>query len=483
MIDTTPDRFEAAPLPSGVLPEPLCSFVRDGARAIGCDAAMIALPAFAALGSAIGTSRRVRLKRTWAEYPIFWTAVVSPSGTQKSPASKLAVQFLQAIQDRAFDRHAQAVDKHREEQVKYERELADWKRSKAKRLEDPPEKPPEPVAERHIVSDCTVEALAAVLQDQPRGVCLIRDELSAWLGSFDAYKSARGADAGQWLELWQAGTITVDRKTGPHRVIHVPRAAVSVCGSIQPEIFRDALGRQHFADGLAARLIVSMPQRRAKHWTEAELHPDLEDATEALYGRLLALQFNRDDQGRPVPVDVPLTHKGKVVWLKWYEQQAQRQSVLSGDLAAIASKIEAYCARFALLFHLIRMVERDDTLEDPNAIDAESMAAGMAMALWAQSEWQRVYGALHEPDEDRATRELVELIRARGGSITVREHSRSSRYVTASIARDELRALADAGFGALKPVTPTGREGGRPSEVFTLAAQYLNGAPAETIVA
>ena len=88
--------------------------------------------------------------------------------------------------------------------------------------------------------------MAEVLEDNPRGVLMARDELAAWLGGFARYKGKQGgSDLPHWLETFRAGTIIVDRKTGFPRTILVPQAAVCVMGGIQPAILRRALGTEH----------------------------------------------------------------------------------------------------------------------------------------------------------------------------------------------------------------------------------------------
>ena len=92
----------------------------------------------------------------------------------------------------------------------------------------------------YVCQDCTVEALAVLLEQHPRGLLLARDELSGWVNSFDAYKSCRGADVAHWLSMHRAEPIRVDRKTG-RRVIYVPRAAISIAGTVQPAVLKTAL--------------------------------------------------------------------------------------------------------------------------------------------------------------------------------------------------------------------------------------------------
>ena len=56
------------------------------------------------------------------------------------------------------------------------------KEAVAERKNDPPPSEP-PSAQRFIVGDATVEALIPLLQDNPRGLLLARDELNGWFGS------------------------------------------------------------------------------------------------------------------------------------------------------------------------------------------------------------------------------------------------------------------------------------------------------------
>lgn len=203
------------PFPTRLLPEPMREFVEATAAAMRCDASYAALPLLAAAASAIGTTRQLRLKRTWPALAILWTATVGESGTLKTPPFKAAVRALRKRQGRAMKEHSEAERKYLDDVAYYEKALAVWKRSKDP-LELPPVKPEPPVAVRYVVSDCTVESLAPILLDNPRGVLMARDELAGWFGSFDKYSgggTAGSADAAHWLSMHNGEAIIVDRKT------------------------------------------------------------------------------------------------------------------------------------------------------------------------------------------------------------------------------------------------------------------------------
>jgi hypothetical protein len=259
------------PFCTDALPEPIQSYVRGGAKAMTCADSYVALPMLSALAAAIGNTRRIGLKKGWSEPAVVWTGIVGDSGTMKSPAIALALKPLRKIQDAAFDVYEEKMAKYQDDLAAYE--IQKMQRKKGMVLE----KPAEPVAQRYSCSDITVEALAALLKQNPRGLLLCRDELAGWIKGFNSYKKG-GGDEAQWLEMHGARTLLVDRKCGIPKTIHVPHAAVSVCGGIQPGILQQALGRENFENGLAARILMAMPPRIPKQWNEYDI--DLDGASQ-----------------------------------------------------------------------------------------------------------------------------------------------------------------------------------------------------------
>ncbi len=64
---------------------------REAASSLGCDNSFVVLPLLAGLASAVGNTRRVRLKTDWPEPAIIWAVIVGESGSLKSPALKQAL--------------------------------------------------------------------------------------------------------------------------------------------------------------------------------------------------------------------------------------------------------------------------------------------------------------------------------------------------------------------------------------------------------
>jgi len=94
------------------LPEPVAEYVRQGAQALGCDTAYLALPALSVVASVIGNTRAIKLKGGWYEPSVVWSAVVGDSGTLKTPAYLKAVSYLFRLQKRLLEDHKERMKAH-----------------------------------------------------------------------------------------------------------------------------------------------------------------------------------------------------------------------------------------------------------------------------------------------------------------------------------------------------------------------------------
>jgi len=455
------------PFPVDMLPGVAQRFVNEGAKALGCDASFIALPLLAELASAIGNSRRIRLKASWTEPPVLWCVIVGDSGTLKSPAFDLALRPIRLRQKRAMKQYKQALAEHAEAMEQFDDDLKAWRKAKPDERGERPKEPEQPTCERLWCSDTTVEALADRLSIAPRGLLVARDELAGWLGSFNQYKQGQGGDVAHWLEMHRAGALLVDRKTGDKTTIHVDRAAVGIAGGIQPDTLRRCLTPEFFDNGLAARLLLAMPPKRVKRWTEADIAVKTLNAVGTLFTELLSFQPSTDIDGEPEPADIGLTDGAKDVWVRFYNDHAQQQAELAGELSAAWSKLEGYAARLALVVHCIRQASKDGV--NPWHADEQSMAAGVALAEWFGHEAKRVYAMLAESQDDREARELLNWVKQRGGQVTVRELTHGLRRYrgNAEQAEADLERLAEAKLGRWQTVrqNPTG---GRQPRIFHL---------------
>lgn len=439
------DTGKWTPFPVQLLPEPFSSYVSKTARARQCDSAAVALPLLAALAGTIGTARVIRIWRDWCAPAVLWTGVVAPSGAVKSPAFDAAIAPLEEMERR-------------------EREA--W-RLQQESVEGQQGSPVDPMASesippRCIVEDTTLQALAKLLPENPRGLLLARDELSGWVRSFDQFTGAGGADLARWLEIYRAGSLRVDRKVDGY--LHVSRAAVSICGTIQSEMLPRVFHDEHQSAGLLARFLIALPPAPRRRWDlgKTAALPDREELTRR-FSALRAMELPAE--GQP-PKSLDLAADADSVYGEWFERHVGLLSDTGqGPIAAALSKLEEVPGRLALVLAL----GRSDTPTSLSQVDEDTMMRAVRLTDWFVAEAQRIYDLMIETPKDRSDRELVEWVQSRPEGATTRDvvrgHGRYRRKGGTEDAQRDLTRLVGEGRLSSRDRQP-GPQGGRSTIVF-----------------
>ena len=461
------------PFPLDQIPSPLHEYIVAKAESIDVDVTQIVLPMLSALGAAIGNTRRLHVRDDWNVPPILWTAVVCESGSAKTPAMNAALRFTAERQTKSWELYEEEMSKYKTREAIYESEFNVWRRTK-QNSDDPPEAPAKPILAQFRVSDCTVEALATDLLENPRGLLLARDELSGWFGSHDRYASRGGADQSAYLEMYNAGLFSVNRKTSGR--LFVPRAAVCVTGTIQPAILRRLMGTEQRENGMQARFLFAFPERRIRDFSETAVSLQLTDNVAMVFDRLWQLDFQRESDGQSCPLNLELTAEALEVFKVNTLRLRREAHGLSPDLHAAYSKLEEIPVRLGLIIHEVRVASGDPAVNDSFRVDATSIQAGIEITKWFEHETRRVYEMLRGTPAardnvariDTARQYLIDWIRRLHGPVTVRQvMSLRTRYPTAEDAEAALEDLAAADLGYWQFV-PSTSAGGQPTRKFHL---------------
>lgn len=360
---TNSSRLEWQNFPLEALPKPLREYATAHAEAMCVNPAMIAVPALSVMAGAIGNTRRVQIKSSWEEPPTLWTVVINPSGTLKSPSMGKAL--APAYQE--------------EERLKeiWERELSEWK----EQPED--ERGPKPNRQRRLANDTTVESVALLHDENPRGLLLYRDELAGWFGSFNQYN--RGdSDLQKWIEFYEGRPIEVDRKSSDRPGLFIRDPSISVTGTIQPDVLEDRLDALHFQSGFAARLLMCEPPEQPRRFNDAGVTEDVRQKYRSLIQGLYEIEMPDREEG-VLNSDLQLTGEAREIYGEFFdENQRLLEKLKSGPLRAVVAKIEAVAARLGLVHQLAMN-------PDASKLGHESIIAGIVLARWFRHEVARIY--------------------------------------------------------------------------------------------
>jgi len=462
----------AVPFPTDVLPAGLQGYCREVAESTRAAVDFVGVAMIATAGAAIGQSVNLRVKRRWEEPPILYAAVVAEPGKSKTPPLRLVVRPLASID--ADLRERSRLDRERWEEAR---------RAHAKDLNAPPPGP-EPPQLRAIVRDVTRESLCIVLRDNPRGILCAPDELTAWAGSFDQYKSKGGTDKQFWLSLWSAEAVSVDRKGGRENT-YVPHPFAVVMGGVQPGVLASLGADRGRDDGFLDRIVFSFPERfPSQTWTDQEVTREAEQEWEDVVRRLHDVPM-RSDGDSLHPWAAGLTPAAKARFTAWYDQRGRElddPDACDGRGGAM-SKSRANLARLALILSRLRLAcdpcqalldERGGTVPP---VDVEDVEGATRLVAYFEAHRARAVDRMTAGAGDVDAASLLEWI-GRHKPASFREADVSNHLRRFRSDPDSLASAADVLIraGAIRrklECAVSGRRGPKPGPTYEVHPDLL----------
>jgi hypothetical protein len=218
---------------------------------------------------------------------------------------------------------------------------------------------------------------------------LIKDELTSWVASLDAYRSGKGDDKQFWLKVNSGALVKVNRK-GAREPIIIPQPCVSIIGGLTPDMLPTI--KSAGDDGWLDRILFAYPEPiPADDWTE-DVIPDglLDDWIEAVV-RLWHRPMTRDENGRLRPFYVGMTDSAKALWKEWIN--AHRAETKDADfprsLLGPWSKLEGFAARIALILSQLHAAYAGDLDPRPPDIDALDLWGARKLTNYFKAHFRR----------------------------------------------------------------------------------------------
>jgi len=279
------------------------------------------------------------------------------------------------------------------------------------------EEPDGPTMHRYKTNDATIEKLSELLNENPGGLLLFRDELVGLLASWE--KPGRESDRAFFLETWDGfGSHTSDRIG--RGTIFTDNLCLSVFGGIQPSkltsyLYQSMHGLEN--DGLIQRLqmLVYPDEVNKKDWKLIDQAPDkaARDRAFHLIQRLAEMDFTEfgatQEDGERFPY-LHFSDEAQQVLNDWLTD-LERNKLRADDHPMITEHLGKYRSlmpSLALIFHLIGIADR--TAGGPVSIEAA--AQGAAWCDYLESHMRRVYSLVNNVAE-QAGASLAEKIKKR----------------------------------------------------------------------
>src|SRR5215207_3188259 len=297
-----------------MLPDTFRPWVQDVAERMQVPPDFVAAPLMVAFSSVLGRRVGIRPKQhdDWLVVANLWGAIVGSPGLLKSPALKEALAPMNSLIAKAIEAHKERLEEYEAEQEIYQARkdvYASQKKKLAKkggmaalqafieanRPEDEPEPPKE---RRYRTEDTTTEKLGELLNENPNGLMIFRDELVGFLRSLDRY--GREGDRQFYLEAWNGDQpFNVDRIGWGS--LRVEALCLSILGGIQPgplsRYVHDAGQGTTDDDGLLQRFQLLVWPDHPKGWQNIDRFRDHEakDKVDEVFEFVDGLKFDESE--------------------------------------------------------------------------------------------------------------------------------------------------------------------------------------------
>lgn len=482
----------APPFDPEFLPEPLRVYVLDCTDRIQCPVDFVATSLVVTFSSIIGSGCAIRPHRrdNWTVVGNLWGGNVGDPGAKKTPAQNAGTAFLSVLERESEDDFRKKRSKYEVDELeiklrkeKLEKDLKtaigdentdniDFIKSKLSLIENV-----KPISlRRYKTADATVEKLQELLQQNPRGLLQLNDELIGFLVRLD--QEGREAARAFFLESWNGWSSTFFQTDRIGRGNVSCNPCMSVFGGIQPGKLRLYLNNAFSSignDGLFQRFQLLVFPDRNKKYRLVDRRPDSE-ALKRL--EQIAIKLSQTDffefgaiaeEGFPLPIFRFNPKGAQDAFHQWLESHEERLMTMGDTLIAQhLSKYGKLVPSIALIYYNIRMAAGDTSLG--SGVDLQDVERAISFTRYLEGHARRVYSMV-ERRGIHAAKTLLRKIHEgelRDG-FTTREVQRKG---WASLIRQEeileaLEELVDNKWIRPKQSPPM-PNGGRPSTTYCL---------------
>ena len=463
------------PLDYTMLPDGMEWWVRDIAERAHCPPDFIAATAMVAAGSLLGRKVEIypKAKDNWRVIPNLWGMGISRPSVMKSLALTEGVSPLKPLVDAAevqfklelnnnevnklFAKAQTEVDSAAVKKAVKDGDLSAINILKSTMQIAQEAEDAEPHEQRYILNDATVEKLGELLNQNPNGFLVLRDELSGLLQSLD--REDRSNDRAFYLECFGgAGSYTYDRIG--RGTIHIKSTTLSIIGGIQPSkiapYIHHAITQGAGDDGLIQRFQLAVWPDDIKAWRNIDRVPD-----KAAQARVFKM-FKKLDDMDAVEDAVRFTPMAQVLFNKWREKLEKMVRKPS-----IHPALEAHFIKYRSLMPSLALIINEMDVGHGKPVTLGSAAKAVKWCIYLKSHAERMYGSAINISAQNAETILTRRKKI-PDEFTVRD-VRRKHWAGLSDNEQVVAALLElAECGYIRAVEPDKtKKAGRPTDKYT----------------
>ncbi|EJF98839.1 hypothetical protein MEI_00006 [Bartonella vinsonii subsp. arupensis Pm136co] len=374
----------------------------------------VAISAVCALAAVVGNGVRIAPKQhsnNWKIVPNLWGMIIGQPSARKTPALQAALEPVNILQKEwdknwtqqkeqaEIEEYLEILDKQEKKKQARKALKEEGKQAARAILLDnvSKKKQHDDCFSRLVVNDVTVEKLGELLKENPRGLLMVRDELSGFLANLELKEYQ--TDRGFYLQSFNGDQPYTYDRIG-RGTIHIPNATLSIIGGIQPLRITPLIRALHSGkgdDGLIQRFQMMVWPDKAKkcEWVDRDPLKDAYKDYEEVFR-----SFRDKPLGSPEhPIVIRFSPKAQEAFREWWEnfQREISEGNHSEPLQAHLAKMDKTIPSLALIFELIEGGRFEITLP--------SLSMALRWSDYLLSHAKRLYAA-----GDTLTAERAKLI-------------------------------------------------------------------------
>lgn len=443
--------------PVDTLPKLFRDFIIEANKSFNTPIDYIASALLTLSSGLIGNSKEIELKKDWKEPAILYTALVGQPGMNKSTPIRKCLEILSNLDDETNKNYPEIQERYRLELEKFKIDMKQWRKEQENNPSEAPQAPSlpqRPFQRRTWTSDATVEALAKKLEENPKGIMYIADELDSWFARHDEYKKS-SSDRAFWLNSWNGSSHNVDRKSSGS--ISINNLNINVLGSIQPDKlrFRD----KKMDDGMFDRIIFVFSNNFGSPLLSSNSIPeDIANNVNKCFSFLHCYEYS---ERRTI---IHISDEAFKIFQEYYESTnaAIFNSEYDSSLIGFYKKSITYVGRLALILHCLESecekIQRNCKLMDstiptpsyPLTVQPETMKNAVILAQYFLSHSLYIKKMLSKSEKSSKAENLLEWLETKNNyKITPREvkNYNTTKFESSYDAEKALDLLVKAGKG------------------------------------
>lgn len=347
--------------PRGVFPDLVEKYIHENHSKQGFCIDFLYSSYLAVISALIGN--RFKIKGIgWEERPLLWVAIVGDSGVKKTPAITSMMKPLEKYNKQLFDVYRKMLKEHKE-------------------LKSIGEKSDAPVAKQLLVDDTTVEALCKIMEHNPDGLFLIKDELMGLI--YDSQRYNKNGQEEKLLSIFSGKQIIINRKSDDsYSVIDNPY--LTLLGGIQPAILNQLFTENRLNNGFIYRLLFCFPDKVELKKPQEGFNTEFYDEYENFIMRFTKLKSSFEF-GENTPVVIEMEEDAKSEFSQWLDNYIYKSN--DQGKREHKAKMEAYVLRIALIIEFSSTMAKNSA---PNSIRLNSIVGAIQICEYFTKCYDRI---------------------------------------------------------------------------------------------